>query len=119
MSRAHYYQNQIAAKLLCSKFVYPSVPNPQCVKKLIIKSNVKVKNPEVGSATLNILFGRRPTFAKALHRQEKEYRLVHLILTSNKNRITADLDLFSSALLPFQFENKFRSSKVRNERETS
>jgi len=119
MTRAPYYQNQIITKLLSSKFVYCSVLNSQYVKKLTINSNVKIKNPQVGSATLNILFSRRPTFAKALQRQEKEYRLVHIIQTSAKNRIAQDLDTLANALLSFQFENKFYFCKLKNEKESS
>jgi len=111
MLRAHYYQTQIATKLLSSKFVYSSASNPECVKKLTIESNVKVRNPEVGSATLNVIFGRRPAFTKNIRRQEKEYRLGHLILTSHKSTIAYDLDHLATALLPFQFENKLYIEK--------
>lgn len=119
MLRAHYYQTQIANKLLSSKFLYSSVSNFECVKKLTIESNVKVRNPEVGSATLNVIFGRRPAFAKSMRRQEKEYRLSHLIFTSHKNTIASDLDRLATALLPFQFENKLYSEKNRTENKLS
>jgi hypothetical protein len=119
MPRAHYYQTQIATKLLSSKFLYSSVPNPECVKKLTIASNVKARNPEVGSATLNVIFGRRPAFTKSLRRQEKEYRIGHLILTSHKNTIAYDLDSLATALLPFQFENELYYAKNRTENKLS
>jgi hypothetical protein len=119
MTRAHYYQTQIAIKLLSSKFIYPSILNQGCVKKLTIKSKAKTKNPEVGSANLTIICGRRPSFTKTLQRQDKEYRLAHLLLTSNKKQVALNLDLIASALLPFQFENRFCFPKSRKENEIS
>jgi hypothetical protein len=118
MKRPQYYHNQIATKLLSSKFVYSQLPGLQVVKKLTIKSSVPHKNPEVGSVALNLLFGRRPAFWRTFRRQEKEYRLIHLLLTSNKNSIPFDLDCLATAILPFQLENRLTWIKTTKPEET-
>jgi hypothetical protein len=119
MNRYPYYQNHVATKLLSSKFVYSQVPSLQFVKKLIIAGTVKAKNPEVGSATVHILFGRRPSFRRTFHHQEKEYRLINLTLTSNKRHIPCDLDRLATSILPFQLENHIPPLHTRKDQETS
>jgi hypothetical protein len=111
MNRAAYYQKQVVLKLLSSKFVHVKMPHLQFVEKLALQSSVNPKNPEVGSTTINTLFGRRPSFIRTLRRQEKEYRLVCLNLTSNKRYIAADLDCLATTLLPFQLENQLSPLK--------
>jgi len=106
MTRSYYYQNQIATKLLSSKFAYTQVPNPGLAKKLILSGTVSTKNPEVGSATIHLLFGRRPSFRRTFRRRENEYKLINLILTSHKGEIASDLDRLANSILPFQLENE-------------
>jgi hypothetical protein len=106
MTRSYYYQNQIATKLLSSKFVYSQVPNSGLAKKLILCSTVSTKNPEVGSATIHLLFGRRPSFRRTFRRRENEYKLINLILTSHKGETARDLDRLATSILPFQLENE-------------
>ena len=108
MNRAYHYQTQIINKLLSSKFLYASpsnIPFPTN-QKLIIKGTSKAKNPEVSASTLNILFSQKPAFGQALRRHDKEYLLIHLILTSNKNKVGRNLDHLAFLIFPFQLENK-------------
>jgi hypothetical protein len=116
MTRSYYYQNQIAIKLLSSKFVYTQVPSPGLAKKLILSGTVSTKNPEVGSVTIHLLFGRRPSFRRTFRRRENEYKLINLILTSHKGKIASDLDRLANSILPFQLENEIAIiDPLRNE----
>jgi hypothetical protein len=119
MNRSTNYQKQVVLKLLSSKFVHMKMPSLQFIKKLTIHSTVSSKNPEVGSANLNILFGRRPSFIRTLRRQEKEYRLVYLNLTSHKRYIAPDLDCLACTILPFQLENRLSPVKPMKSDESS
>ena len=121
MNRAQHYQTQIINKLLSSKFLYASPSNMPFPtnQKLIIKGTSKVKNPEVSASTLNILFSQKPTFDRALRRRDKEYLLINLILTSNKNEVAKNLDYLAFLILPFQLENKVLHTTGKNEREIS
>lgn len=121
MNRAHRYQTQIINKLLSSKFLYASpsnIPSPTN-QKLIIKGTSKAKNPEVSASTLNILFSQKPAFERTLRRHDKEYLLIHLILTSNKKKMVKNLDHLSFLILPFQLENKLLPITGKSEREIS
>jgi hypothetical protein len=121
MNRAQHYQTQIINKLLSSKFLYTSpsnIPLPPN-QKLIIKGTNKAKNPEVSASTLNILFSQKPAFDRALRRHDKEYLLIHLILTSNKKKVAENLDHLAFLILPFQLENKLLLITGRIEREIS
>jgi hypothetical protein len=121
MNRAKHYQTQIINKLLSSKFLYstPSnIPLP-ANQKLIVKGTSKAKNPEVSASTINILFSQKPAFDRTLRRQEKEYFLVHLTLTSNRKQMADNLDHLASLIIPFQLENQLFPSKGKNEGETS
>ena len=115
MNRAQANQNQIATKLLSSKFIYFHVENLRPVTELTIQTTTKARNPEVGAATMSILFGRRPSFTRVLRRQDQEYRLIHLTLTSHKKQILPDLDHLSHTILPFQLANQ--TAHVRSLRE--
>jgi hypothetical protein len=119
MNRSQSNQNQIATKLLSSKFLYSKVENLRPVKKLTIQTTIKTKNPEVGSATINILFGRRPSFTRALRRHDREYRLIHLTLTAHKKKILTDLDLLAYTILPFQLANQMAHIRSISGEETS
>jgi hypothetical protein len=121
MNRAHHYQTQIINKLLSSKFLYASpynIPFPTN-HKLIIKGTSKAKNPEVSASTLNILFSRKPAFERTLRRHDNEYLLIHLILTSNKNRVAENFDRLAFLILPFQLENKLLPTTGKSEGEIS
>jgi len=115
MNRAACYQAQIVNKLLSSKFLCPGLPGAPfaSTQKLIIKGAGKARNPEVSASTLTVSFGQRPTFDRALRRQEKEYLLIHLTLTANRGRVASNLDRLASLILPFQLENKMLTIKGR------
>lgn len=119
MTRSYYYQKQITTKLLSSKFVYDQVPNPELAQKLILSSTVSPKNPEVGSATIHLLFGRRPSFRRTFRSRENEYKLINLLLTSNKGEIARDLDRLATSILPFQLENEIAVINPLREEGTS
>ena len=121
MNRAQRYQTQIINKLLSSKFLYTSPSNTPFPtdQKLIIKGTSKAKNPEVSASTLNILFSQKPAFNRALRRHDKEYLLINLILTSNKNKVAKNLDHLAFLILPFQLENKPLPITEKSEREIS
>jgi hypothetical protein len=121
MNRAQHYQTQIVNKLLSSKFLYTSssnIPLPTN-QKLIIKGTSKAKNPEVSASTLNILFRQKPAFERTLRRHDKEYLLIHLILTSNKKKMIENLDHLAFLILPFQLENKLLPITEKDEGEIS
>ena len=118
MNRYYANQNQIATKLLSSKFIYSRVENLQPVKQLTVQTTSKARNPEVGAATMSILFGRRPSFTRALRRQDQEYRLIHLTFTAHKDRVCKDLGLFAHAILPFQLVNQMAYVRSVSEEET-
>ena len=121
MNRAQHYQTQIINKLLSSKFLYASPSNIpfSANKKLIIKGTSKAKNPEVSASTLSILFSQKPAFDRALRRRDKEYLLIYLMLTSNKNKVIKNLDRLAFLILPFQLENKLLPVTGKSEREVS
>jgi hypothetical protein len=119
MNRSQSYQKQAAIKLLSSQFVYPKAPSLQFIKKLVIATSIKGKNPEVGSTNITLLFGRRPSFSRTLRRQEKEYRLVNLTLTSHKQHLASDLDRLAHTILPFQLENRIPEARLLKGKETS
>ena len=121
MNRAQHYQNQIINKLISSKFLYDSPSNiPLSInQKLIIKGTSKAKNPEVSASTLNILFHQKPAFERALGRHDKEYLLIHLILTSNNKKMVETLDHLAFLILPFQLENKLLAITGKSKGEIS
>src|ERR1700686_598006 len=119
MNRAQANQNQIATKLLSSKFIYFHVENLRPITELTIQTTTKARNPEVGAATMSILFDRRPSFTRVLRRQDQEYRLIHLTLTAHKEQILTDLDLFSHTILPFQLANQMAYVRSISGEETS
>ena len=105
MTRSSSYKKQVISKLLSSKFIYPKTPNLQPIKRLTIKGTIKAQNPEVGASSNAILFGRLPAFTRSLYHREKEYRLIHLTITSTKRNIVEDLDRLAATIIPFQLEN--------------
>lgn len=118
MNRSQCYKKQVVNKLLSSKLLYPKTPNLQLVNKLITKGTIKIKNPEVGSATLHTILGRKPSFSRTWVPNENEYRLVHLHLTSNRTGINNDLDLLANSLLPFQLEKRVFPLTIQKEGES-
>lgn len=119
MNRSHSHQNQVATKLLSSKFLYPQTPRLQLITHLITKGTIKMKNPQVGASTLTFLWGRKPSFTRTLLPREYKYRLVHLLLTSNKRGIPHDLDWLAQGILPFQLDEPFFPLLLHQEGESS
>src|SRR5260370_36662946 len=121
MNRSRLYHQNIAIKLMSSKFNYLQGEDSPPFKRLILKTLVRTRDPEVGSSVIAFLFNRPTAFAKAkaIRRHGEEYLLAHFILTSQKKKIATDLDLLAQIILPFQIENKIALVKLATHKEFS
>jgi hypothetical protein len=122
MNRFQFYEKKVAAKLLLSKFVYPTSKKKIRLLKTTLAVLPQERDPEIASFGLASIYGRFPTFASTsshakMPQKEKNTILQRISLTATGSKSLVDLQLLVNKIIPFQMENKKYFSSLSNKYE--
>lgn len=132
MNRFSFYEKKIGAKLLYSKFIYPTTKDKIRFLKLITAALPDEKEPELAAFGLAAVYHQLPTTSLQItgkfsgrkgqsFDEEVRPRAHRVFVTASSHKVLPSLQILVNKILPFQRENKiaFPALSLQKERNWS